>query len=250
MFKRNRNQTVESIIENAERYVGYRAQPNRQSTLQTREFNGRAWGGSFVDRVLSDTFGGMPEVRLYSTVTALSYYVRTNRLYRKPRKGAVVFYNFATDPSNAFEQPHIGIVTEVKANGVFMAIEGETSPGVPQGSQLVDGVFHRERHVADVIGFATPRALTVKPYTGETAKVRMSYLTSNPKTRARAIENIQTALNRVTGGVFNRGRLDRETRSTFGAYSRERGLVENRGDLTYDALNVLGIDAGGLDIEP
>ena len=116
---------------------------------------------------------------------------------------------------------------------------------------MVDGVFVRERHVTDVLGFVKPRRAT-RPGepASETVTVRMSYLTSNPQTKARAVANIQTALNRVTGGVFNRGRLDRETRSTFGAYSRERGLVENRGDLTYDALNVLGIDAGGLDIEP
>lgn len=251
IWNRKRRTNAQAIVDIAERHVGYRAQPNRQSVYQAREFNGRPWNGSFVDRVMITALDGTPEVRFYSTVTALSYYVRKNRLYRTPEVGTVVFYNFATDPASAFEQPHIGIVTEVKSNGVFTAIEGETSPGVPQGSQLTDGVFLRERHVTDTVGFVRVKARKVTATEEDSpVKVRMSYLTSNPQTKARAVANVQTALNRVTGKPFNRGKLDTETRSSFGAYSRERGLVENRGEMSYDALNVLATESGVLDIEP
>lgn len=250
MWNRKRARIAEAIVDRAEDHVGYRANPNRQSRIQIPAYNGRPWAGSFVDLVLQEAFGGLPEVRFISTVTALGYYVKANRVYLKPQRGDIVFYNFATDPALMFEQPHVGIVVELKPNGVFTAIEGETSPGTPQGSQLADGVFLRERHIADAIGFVRPRARGTVTADAEPVKVRMAYLNSNPKTRAKAVANIQAALNRVIGGKFTQGRLDRETRSKFGAYSRERGIIENRGDLDYRSLTQLADETGALDIEP
>ena len=195
---------------------------------------------------------GADEVSFISTATALRYYIRENRLYlKKIRPGDIVFYSFSTDPALPLEQPHVGIVTEVLANGVFRAVEGETGPGVPQGSQLIDGVFERERHTADIIGAVrVKRAKPTMKSAESPVKVKIAYLNSNPKTRAKAVANIQAALNRVIGGKFTQGRLDRETRSKFGAYSRERGIIENRGELDYRSLTQLADETGALDIEP
>lgn len=248
-MNRKDSRTADRLVDEARKHVGYRAHPGRKSGYQINRYNGEPWNGSFIQKVV-DSALETSEVAFYSTVTALGFYARANRLYAKPRRGDIVFYNFASDPHHMFEQPHIGIVTEVKPNGVFRAIEGETGPGVPQGSQLVDGVFERERHVADAIGFARVRRRKTVTATETVETVRMSYLTSNPKTKARAVDKIQSALNRVTGKKFNRGKFDRKTKSTFGAYSRERGLVMNRGEMSYEALTRLAEETGMLEIEP
>ena len=251
LLNRNRERAarVDAIVTEAKRHVGYRSRPDRQSAFQIQGLGGKPWNGTFVDRVLHDAIGSpFAEVRFLSTVTALSYYVKRNGVYQKPKVGDVVFYNFASDPARWEEQPHVGIVTEVKPNGVFLAIEGETAPGTPQGSQLVDGVFERTRHVTDTIGFVRPVGQTVLS-TDEPSKIKESYFTSNPKTKARAVETVQRALNRATGKVFNRGKWDTETKSAVGVYAREHGEVANRGEITNRTLTLLSDFTGEFEVE-
>lgn len=238
---RNRAPAFEAgVIAQAQRHVGYRSQPQRKSAFQLGPYLGQPWNGTFIDRVLHDAFGDFAEVRFLSTVTALSFYVKANRVYQKPRPGDIVFFNFATDTQHAFEQPHIGVVTEVRADGSFRTVEGETTPGTPQGSQLADGVFERLRYSDDVIGFVRPRPQTVNRLTAETyPKLKMSYFDSNPKTKARAVALVQTALHRATGKTFRQGKANGETKAALGAYARDRGVVENRGEFSHTALNVL-----------
>lgn len=239
------------VVEEAERHVGYRAQPNRRSAFQLPNYEGKPWNGTFVDRVLHDALGNFPEVRFLSTVTALGHFVNRNAVYRNPKVGDVVLFNFSADPQQPFEQPHVGIVTDVsqwKADHLIRTVEGETSPGVPQGSQLADGVFHRVRYGTDVIGFVRP---TVRKFnTGEESTVKMRYFDSNGKTVARAVETVQRALNRVRPAwTFNRGKRDGVFKSAFGRYARETGAVENRGEITERVLHTLG-DETGLTVEP
>ncbi len=243
------------IVEEARKHVGYRSQPERRSAFQIGGYIGQPWNGTFVDRVLHDTIGSpFAEVRFLSTVTALSYFVKRNRVYQKPRPGDVVFFNFATDTQRAFEQPHVGIVTEVNADGSFRTVEGETAPGTPQGSQLADGVFERLRWPADVLGFVRPRgqADTRTGAPKEPSKLRMSFFSSNPKTKARAVETVQRALNRATGFTFaesNRGKYTGETKSVFGLYARERGTVANRGELDRVPLVNLADFTGEFEVD-
>ena len=214
-------------------------------------YEGKPWNGTFVDRVLHDALGDFPEVRFLSTVAALGHFVNRNAVYRNPKVGDVVFFGFATDPAQPFEQPHVGIVTDVsqwKTNRLIRTVEGEVSPGVPQGSQLADGVFHRVRYATDVIGFVRPSAR--KMYSGEETTVKMRYFDSNGKTVSRAVETVQRALNRVRPAwTFNRGKRDGVFKSAFGRYARETGAVENRGEITERVLHTLG-DETGLTVEP
>lgn len=255
MLKRNKKR-ADSVVESAERQVGYRAQPERRSAFNTRkEYHGQPWGGMFVQRILTDAYGAEPEVSFASTVTALGYYAQRNRLYaRKVRRGDIVFFNFATDPRHPFEQPHIGVVVEVRDDGSFRTVEGETSPGVPQGSQLVDGVFYRERYRTDILAVVRPKPRpvprTVKPVDGERATVKMSYFESNPKTVRRVVETVQLALNRARPAfTFNRGRKDGTFRSALGVYARETGTVQNRGEIDYNVLDRLGEETGTFTVE-
>ena len=234
------------IVEQAKRHVGYRAQPNRQSAFQLAGYKGEPWNGTFVDRVLHDAFGDFAEVRFVSTVTALGYYVKRNRLYFRPQVGDIVFFNFASDPLHAFEQPHIGVVTEVQGNAI-RTVEGETAPGTPQGSQLVDGVFERTRYLHETVGFVRPVPIAEPSELEPGAPtVKMSYFSSNPDTKRRAVETVQRALNRVRPQwSFNRGKKDGEFKAAFGTYARESGWVRNRGELDAAVLDNL-VDRTGL----
>ena len=250
MFNRDRTARAAAIVTEAKRHVGYRAQPNRQSAFQLKPYGGKPWNGTFVDRVLHDALGDFPEVRFISTVAALGYFVKRNGVYQKPQVGDIVFFNFSTDPQFAFEQPHVGVVIEVRKDGSFRTVEGETAPGTPQGSQLVDGVFERNRHVTETIGFVRPVVRTVYDVSTEPSKLKMSYFESNPKTVARHVATVQSALNRVRPKwTFNRGKRDGEFRSAFGTYARETGTVENRGELTYGPLSTLADETGTFDVE-
>lgn len=250
MWNRKRASTVDRIIEEAERHVGYRSQPERRSAFQLKQYLGRPWSGTFVDRVLHDALGDFAEVRFISTVSALSYYVNRNGLYTKPRRGDVVFFNFSADSLQPFEQPHVGIVTEVKPDGSFETVEGETSPGTPQGSQLADGVFRRVRYPTDAIGFVRPGVRTPTVDLSSDNLVKMSYFDSNPSTKARAVETVQLALNRARPAfTFNRGKRDGAFRSALGLFARETGTVQNRGEVTHDVLHTLSTATGSFDVE-
>lgn len=236
------------IVEEARRHVGYRAQPQRRSAFATAPYVGQAWDGTFVDRVLTDAFESAPEVRFISTVAALAYYTRLNRVYSKPRTGDVVFLAFSADPLLPFEQPAVGIVTEVKADGSFLTIEGSAQPGTPQGSQLADGVFARARYATDLLAVVRPKPAPNR-HVEPTATVKLSHYQSNPKTRARALESLQRLLNRATGATFNRGKYDGETKSALGRAARENGVVTNRGEIDARALTVLVDKYGEFTVE-
>lgn len=251
MRNRERRERATAIVREARRHVGYRAQPDRKSAFQMKGYLGRAWNGTFVDRVLHDAFGDFAEVRFISTTAALGYFVKRNRLYTKRLvPGDIAFFNFATDPARWDEQPHVGIVVEVRPNGSFRTVEGETAPGTPQGSQLVDGVFIRDREPSELIGTVRPVVRTVNAASAEPSKLRMSYFESNGKTVTRAIAVVQTALNRVRSGwTFNRGKRDSLFRAHLGTYAREAGYVSNRGEITQPILTALADDAGTFTVD-
>lgn len=238
------------IVSEAKRHVGYRAQPDRKSAFALKNYLGKSWNGTFVDRVLHDAFGDFAEVRFISTVTALGYFTARNRVYRKPRIGDVVFFNFSADPQQPFEQPHIGIVIELLKDGAIRTVEGETSPGTPQGSQIPDGVFERVRQRHDVLGYSRPRARTVTFVPEPSQTVKMSHFDSNPKTKAKAIATVQLALNRARPAwSFNHGKRDGLFKSAFGLYARETGTVENRGELGHVPLSTLADETGTFTVE-
>ena len=249
MNRRERREQTARIVDAARKQLGYHAQPQKRNGFAPARYDGHEWNGAFVQRVLRDAFDGEPEVSFLSTVTALSYYAARNRLYRKPRVGDIVFYTFSADPGEWDRQPHIGVVTELRPDG-FRAIEGQTFSGKPQGIQLADGVHERDRFTADILAVVRPVPARTVTVSGEPARIRMSYFDSNGKTVARAVETVQLALNRArTAWTFNRGKRDGLFRSAFGAYSRENGHVENRGELTVSALRTLGSETGVFEVD-
>lgn len=256
MNRKTRRALPAQIVEAAQRQVGYHAQPEKRSAFSPRTFEGTEWNGSFINRVLTDAMETEPEVSFQSTVTALAFYMGRNRVYRKPRVGSIVFFAFAADPAEWDRQPHVGVVTEVNADGSFRTVEGQTFTGKPQGIQLADGVHERLRFGTDVIGFVRPEPRTEHAASAEPTKVQMTYFDSNGKTVARAIETVQTALATVRPGwmpskrvgLFTKGKRDGVFKSALGRYARETGMVRNRGEITTELVNRLSKDAGTFQI--
>lgn len=249
MRNRKREATAAAIVDAARAQVGYHAQPQKQNGFSPKSYLNKDWNGAFIDRVLRTAFGAEPEVSFLSTVTALGYYASHNGLYRKPRVGDVVFFNFSTDPGEWDHQPHVGVCVEVKPGGALRTVEAQTFSGKPQGVQLADGVHERERYATDILAVVRPQPARTVTGTPD-ATVRMSYFDSNPSTKSRAVETVQRALNRVRPAfTFNRGKRDGTFRSAVGVYARETGMVENRGDLTQTVLKRLANETGTFTLE-
>jgi hypothetical protein len=230
MSKRDRDLTAQA----ASRHVGYVAQQNRNSIYGNRVgLPNQTWSGSFLDVVFLESTASLDVPTFAYTPSALAYFVEHNRLFRKPKKGDIVFYAFPTEDSLA--QPHVGIVTDTsmwKVNRSFKAIEAQTDSGLPRGSRDKDGVYERIRYITDVLAFARPgikiakslRALNFT-YTSDRAseyiaKVNSS-LTNQPFTEVAEIQmqlSIKVGLRDARRGVF-----DNHTRSAYAKWQRHIG---------------------------
>jgi hypothetical protein len=230
MTKRNRDLTVET----ASRHIGYVAQANRNSVYGNRVgLPNQTWNGAFLDVVFVESTASLSVPTFAYTPSALAYFVEHNRIFRKPKKGDIVFYAFPTEDS--LGQPHVGIVTDVsmwKVNRSFKAVEAQTDSGLPRGSRDKDGVYERIRYITDVLAFARPkhqaRSTDMKlnfSYTSNRsseyiAKVNSS-LTNQPFDE---VAEIQLALSTKVGlRDARRGVFDNHTRSAYAKWQRHMG---------------------------
>jgi len=230
MSKRDRDLTVET----ASRHIGYVAQANRTSTYGKRVgLPNQTWAGSFLDVVFLESTASLDVPTFAYTPSALAYFVEHNRLFRKPKRGDIVFYAFPTEDS--LSQPHVGLITDTanwKLNRSFKAVEAQTDSGLPRGSRDKDGVYERIRYITDVLAFARPahkaRSTDMKlnfTYTPDRAseyiaKVNSS-LTNQPFNE---VADIQMRL-ASTVGLRNarRGVFDAHTRSAYAKWQRFLG---------------------------
>jgi hypothetical protein len=230
MTKRDRHLTVET----ASRHIGYVAQSNRNSVYGNRVgLPNQTWAGSFLDVVFLDSTASLDVPSFAYTPSALSYFVQRNRLFRKPKKGDVVFYAFPTE--DTLGQPHVGLITDTtnwKLNRSFKAVEAQTDSGLPRGSRDKDGVYERVRYITDVLAFARPahkaRSTDMKlnfTYTPDRAseyiaKVNAS-LTNQSFSEVAEIQiqlSIKVGLRDARRGVF-----DAHTRSAYAKWQRHIG---------------------------
>ena len=229
MSKRDRDLTVET----ASRHIGYVAQSNRNSVYGNRVgLPNQTWAGSFLDVVFLESTASLDVPTFAYTPSALAYFVEHNRLFRKPKRGDIVFYAFPTEDS--LSQPHVGLITDTtnwKLNRSFKAVEAQTDSGLPRGSRDKDGVYVRVRYIKDVLAFARPtvktRPIPLNNFTYTTdraseyiAKVNSS-LTNQPFPE---VAEIQIQLS-ITVGLRNarRGVFDNHTRSAYAKWQRFLG---------------------------
>jgi hypothetical protein len=228
------------FLQEAESYIGYTApagQPDMFSIAIGRP--GVLWNGAFVDYIMirSKIFSSCSYLL---TNVALAEAIRSNRVHVRPRPGDIVFIESPTDPSQMpFNQPHVGIVTDVSAwdtHGMFQCIEGQTASGMPKGTQLRNGVFKRNRYKYEVIAFVRPNFKRDINELAEAAShpdpgklltktvVKSSII--RPGVKHKSILLIQTALSQVNGlKSFNRGEWDHKTAASFANFQRRLGYV-------------------------
>ena len=232
MTKRNRDLTVET----ASRHVGYVAQANRNSVYGNRVgLPNQTWSGSFLDVVFAESTASLSVPTFAYTPSALAYFVEHNRLFRKPKKGDIVFYAFPTEDS--LGQPHVGLITDTtnwKLNRSFKAIEAQTDSGLPRGSRDKDGVYERVRYITDVLAFARPRTKL-----GLARSLRASNFTYTPDRASEYIAKVNASLTNqsfsevaeiqiqlsIKVGLRDarRGVFDAHTRSAYAKWQRHMG---------------------------
>jgi hypothetical protein len=229
MSKRDRDLTAQT----ASRHVGYVAQSNRNSVYGNRVgLPNQTWNGAFLDVVFLESTASLSVPTFAYTPSALAYFVEHNRIFRKPKRGDIVFYAFPTEDS--LGQPHVGIVTDVsmwKVNRSFKAIEAQTDSGLPRGSRDKDGVYERIRYITDVLAFARPK--------GKSRRLRASNFSYSPDRSSEYIAKvnssltnqpfdevaeIQLALSTKVGlRDARRGVFDNHTRSAYAKWQRHMG---------------------------
>lgn len=257
----NQDEKAREFIAAAEKHIGYQARPGKLSTYgELVGHQGCSWAGSFIDVIARHVNLKLPAV--VQTNVALAEFIRSSRIYKNPKPGDLVFFNFSQ--SDDYGMPHVGIVTDVQhftKHGMFQTIEGETSPGMPKGSQLNDGVYKRNRYAYDVLAFARPnfkrtfsneaaaQASSSDPgkLPTKTPVIRSSIL--RPGVRHPSVVHLQLALAAVVGlRGANRGELDHKTMAAVANFQRTIGYVgsEANGIPDVPTLNRLSMETGSF----
>jgi hypothetical protein len=228
MFKKP-NELREKFVLRALEETGYQARANGTSYYGERigiTGNGTPWDGAFIDVVAREC--GLPLHAHVYTPTAIAEYVRNGRLYRKPKRGDIVFFNFSPDQAAAFNGPHVGIVVDATAwdtKRIIQTVEAQVHSGLPKGSQLNDGVYKRLRHSTDVLGFGRPAFNGKREAASDSVPtVVPARLTAGKPSKD--IATVQLALSRVTDVKdMQRGTWCPKTRAAYAYFQRTVGYV-------------------------
>jgi|GEM_PF-5489027 len=245
MTNRSRSELTETVIAQALNYEGFRSRTNRVNDFGSFVGqNGKAWDGSFVDRVLFEA-GVTIGVSFVSTTAALAYFIEQRRVHTKPRTGDIAIFSFPSGDSG-FGQPHVGLVTDVseyKSDAHFLTVEGMIDSGSPKGPQETDGVYVRTRFQSDVLTFVRPVFVDanapreIRP-ASDTPTVQPSSFRRG-RTNASTV-HLQLALNFVLGPQnFTRGKFDAHTVSAVARFQAQVGVLPANGSPDEGTLDLL-----------
>lgn len=254
--------TIAAFINNARKHIGYTSDLLGRNAFGERVgYDGTVWGGAFIDVVARESGVDLPSFT-YSPA-GLSEAIRRGNISRNPKPGDIAIFNFAstsTHAASSFSAPHCGIVIDVrelKTNGRFLTIEGNTTGSTAH--QQKDGVHQKIRYITDVVIFCRPasgehlltklyRKLTGKlPGKIELSQIQQAASIQEPihlkmirgNTRNRSIELVQLALSQVTDLTnCERGKWDGATAAAFANFQRSIGRVgaEATGDPDLSSL--------------
>lgn len=228
------------FVDKALSFVGYRARENRDNMFgERRNLNGQPWDGIFIDVVAEEVGlddGAIPRM-IYAPV-AMSQFLSTDRFFKRPAKGDIVF--FETSTVSDFGLPHVGIVTDASRqaiDGTFECVEGMTSSGMPKRLDGSDGVYLRRRHVSEVIGFGRP-SFTLRHAKGALSNngdqtdprlpaVTLAHLRNGARPN-KSVELVQVALAQVTGITgYDRAKFCRRTQLAYAKFRRSLGYTSS-----------------------
>ena len=235
MFKKS-HPAASRLIQEAESHIGYVANAASADVFSSTVGKpGAPWNGAFID--VCTKRAGLKLPSFVNTVSALASFVKTNRIFLKPRPGDIVFFANATDTD--YGQPHVGIVTDVehfKVHGVFQCVEGQTDSGTPKGLASKNGVYKRNRYVYDVLAFARPNfaraeaealAMSSPADPGkDSTKPIVQGSSIKAGMKHKYVVHIQLALAAVVGlKAANRGEFDRKTQAAYAEFQRKIGYT-------------------------
>lgn len=244
--QRNRERFFDVLF----KQLDYRALPGRSSIYgQAVGYPNQSWNGSFIQWCGNEAGIDLPPFA--STVTALSYFSRKNRLYRNPKLGDIAFFENTSDP---FGQPRVGVVTDTGrwwSENSFTTIEAEVGSPYRRGNTDPTGVYRIVHYGTDVIGFARPRYRnSVSPVEPSGSTVRVSAV--QPRHIGTQVRTVQAALAVVTGARdMKAGTFDKQTRSAYARWQRACGLVgkDADGTPTLDTLTRLAERVGTFTVK-
>lgn len=260
IFKKNSpidQELVSKFLDETRSHLGYRTRPGGLSEFGARVgYNGHgiAWSGAFVDCVAATA--GLTIPSCVYTPAGLAEFSQSRRVHLQPAPGDIVFYSFPT--GSQFGMPHCGIVTDVsefKQTGLFKAIEGNVSSGLPKGSADADGVFERIRSKHEVIAFGRPD-FERRPARGQymqtgTSFVRLSK--ARPGRRNPDVQTVQDALMRIFDlENYTYGLFDSSTQQVYSRWQRQLGYVypDCTGIPDQASLSLLGEKTGLFELKP
>jgi hypothetical protein len=234
----------EAFISRALGYVGYQATGNRDNFFGKKlNMNGLPWDGMFIEVTARESGIGREALPAMTyTPVALSQFISRERLYNKPKRGDIMFFETSTDGD--FGMPHVAIVTEVNGSRL-RTVEGMTASGQPRRMDVEDGVYERTRHVSDAIGFGRPAfAMTARDSTDMSiipTGVSLAHMRNGSKHRN--VELLQLALRSATGvDGYVRGHFDDRTRLAYAKFQRQIGYPKSSatGIVDQTSLRILG----------
>lgn len=229
MTEANREKFYDILV----KQLDYRALPGRSSVYgQAVGYPNQPWNGSFIEWASREAGLDMPSFT--STVTALSYFTRKNRIYKNPKLGDIAFFENTTDP---FGQPRVGVVTNVlswKSHNAFKTIEAEVGSPYPKGNTDPTGVYEITHYGTDVIGFARPTYKnSVSPVTAPDTAPTVTVSSVQPGRVNRSVAVVQQALwSAVDARDMTAGRFDKQTRNAYARWQRACGRVGKDADGT------------------
>jgi len=150
----------EHFLRTVQSHLGYQAELLGRNIFGQRVgYDSLPWGGAFIDVCARETrISNFPS--FVNTAAALAEVIRSGQYSRTPEPGDIAIYNFSSTSGHsggAFNQPHCGVVTDVREfsdTGRFLSIEGNTV-GITASADK-DGVHQRVRYLTDVIVFYRP----------------------------------------------------------------------------------------------
>ena len=253
-----KNPLRSKFLSEVEKYVGYTTAANQPDMFSTAlGIPGVHWNGAFIDVCAMRAGLELASSHLLTNV-ALAAAFQEGRIHLRPAPGDIVFIETSTDPGQLpFNQPHVGVVTDVSAwdkHGMFQCVEGQTSAGLPRGTDLRNGVYRRNRYKYEVIAFARPNfsraaipeAQPVDPGKLSTKQIQtVQCSVIRPGLKHPHVRLIQLALGQTVGltGV-PKGEFEHKTRSAYAHFQRTLGHLDPTGIPDPASLKILARRTG------
>lgn len=171
---------------------------------------------------------------------AMREYIRTGRMYRKPRIGDIAFLH----PDTQFGMPKVALVTEVSAYGNPNVLGGMAANPQVRANKDPIGVYEWHMNRWNAIGYGRPRYLVAgEPPEAADTEIRTSDI--QWQKRNQKIQLVQLALSDTVGAEsMARGVFDTVTREWYRQWQRQCGKVTPDGVPDDETLQKLGAVSG------